>query len=177
MTSRDTGRKRDRLIVGVKTIFRRSSSGSRRTKCITSTAPSSSLPLRPPTEALSESPSQTPSQSFDKSETHNKPGKGRWEKALDNLSEEDRAIVLRSSLNSKLSSLRELHTLVEIRRVDCQSRGLKYKFGGHEIVLRDLTEKIIVWINKFKEIGDIAVNFDPVHTALPWAGVRFLIQV
>ncbi|CAG9956002.1 unnamed protein product [Clonostachys rosea f. rosea IK726] len=28
---------------------------------------------------------------------------------------------------------------------------------------------------KFKEVGDIAVNFDPVHAALPWAAFRFLL--
>jgi ankyrin repeat domain-containing protein 50 len=43
--------------------------------------------------------------------------------------------------------------------------------------MRDVAEKVIVWINKFKEIGDIAVSSDPVHAALPWAGVRFLLQV
>lgn len=38
-------------------------------------------------------------------------------------------------------------------------------------------EKIIVWVDKFKEIGDNVVAYDPAHAALPWAGVRFLLQV
>ena len=44
-------------------------------------------------------------------------------------------------------------------------------------MLRDVAEKIVHWVNKFKEIGDVAVNFDPVHASLPWAGVRFLLEV
>jgi len=59
----------------------------------------------------------------------------------------------------------------------CQKSSLKSPFRGKEIIIRDVAGKIIFWLNKFKAIGDIAVNFDPVHAALPWAGVRFLLQV
>jgi hypothetical protein len=45
------------------------------------------------------------------------------------------------------------------------------------IIIRDQLEKVVVWLEKFKAIGDIAVNFDPIHAALPWAGVRFLLLV
>jgi hypothetical protein len=38
-------------------------------------------------------------------------------------------------------------------------------------------EKIIAWVIKFKEVGDLAVQYDPIHAALPWAGVRFFLQV
>lgn len=49
--------------------------------------------------------------------------------------------------------------------------------NGRQIILRDVAEKIIVWIDRFKQVGDIAVNFDPVHASLPWAGIRFLLEV
>lgn len=45
------------------------------------------------------------------------------------------------------------------------------------LILRDHAERIVNWLHKFKEVGDIAVQYDPVHAALPWAGVRFLRQV
>lgn len=32
-------------------------------------------------------------------------------------------------------------------------------------------------VNKFKEIGDVAVQYDPSHAALPWVGVRMVLQV
>ncbi|KAF8416385.1 hypothetical protein EV426DRAFT_541365 [Tirmania nivea] len=53
----------------------------------------------------------------------------------------------------------------------------KIKFLGDDIVLRHVGLKILQWVNKFKEIGDIIVQFDPGHAALPWAGFRFLLKI
>ena len=53
----------------------------------------------------------------------------------------------------------------------------KIKFRGEEIVLRDVGAKILHWVDNFKQIGDIIVQYDPMHAALPWAGFRFLLQV
>ena len=53
----------------------------------------------------------------------------------------------------------------------------KIKFRDEEVVLRDVGMKILRWVDTFKQIGDIIVQFDPVHAALPWAGFRFLLQV
>ncbi|CAJ2501436.1 Uu.00g042890.m01.CDS01 [Anthostomella pinea] len=35
---------------------------------------------------------------------------------------------------------------------------------------------MVEWLDKFKECMDVAVSFDPVHAALPWAGAWFLIM-
>lgn len=32
-------------------------------------------------------------------------------------------------------------------------------------------------MEKFKGVGDVAVQYDPGHAALPWAAIRFLLQV
>ena len=53
----------------------------------------------------------------------------------------------------------------------------KVKLRGEEIVLRDVGMKILHWVDMFKQIGDIIVQYDPVHAALPWAGFRFLLQL
>lgn len=42
---------------------------------------------------------------------------------------------------------------------------------------RPVADKLVGWVEKFISIGDVAVSFDPTHAALPWAGVRFLLQV
>ncbi len=57
-----------------------------------------------------------------------------------------------------------------------KQRTLKKK-DGREIVLRDVFKKIINSIEKFKEVGDVLVQYDPAHTAIPWAVVRFVLQV
>lgn len=42
---------------------------------------------------------------------------------------------------------------------------------------RGVADKLVGWVEKFISIGDVVVSFNPVHAALPWAGVRFLLQV
>ena len=53
----------------------------------------------------------------------------------------------------------------------------KVKFRGEDVVLRDVGTKILQWVDKFKQVGDTIVQYDPAHAALPWAGFRFLLQV
>jgi predicted nicotinamide N-methyase len=63
------------------------------------------------------------------------------------------------------------------KRDVCRQNKWTFVLRGKVIVIRDLAEKIINWLDKFKEIGSMIVQFDPVHAALPWAGVLFLLQV
>jgi ankyrin repeat domain-containing protein 50 len=102
--------------------------------------------------------------------------RGLWADALKTLSDQDQA-AFQAHSDSDLGRLLHLRAIAEQKRDDCEKRGWKFKLNGREIILRDLAQKIIVWIDKFKEVGDIAANFDPVHVALPWAGIRFLLQV
>ena len=114
------------------------------------------------------------------------PPSGLWDDALKKLSEEDRSAILSSGTpssgtpssgsNVQRDFIQSLLDAAERKRQDCDSRRWVFKRDGKNIILRDLASKIVVWVNKFKEVGDIAVNFDPVHAALPWAGVRFLLQ-
>jgi hypothetical protein len=103
--------------------------------------------------------------------------KDLWELAAANLSVEDR-----SSINldqpDKLSILSELLTLTEHARQECIKKKWRYtRKSGETVIIMDLFGKVIKWIDLFKQVGDAAVQYDPVHAALPWAGVRFLLQV
>jgi len=51
------------------------------------------------------------------------------------------------------------------------------KLNGDKVYVRDILEKVAFWVDKVREIGDIIVQFDPVHASLPWAGARFLLTV
>ncbi|KAK1849751.1 ankyrin repeat protein [Colletotrichum chrysophilum] len=77
-----------------------------------------------------------------------------------------------------LASYFTLLELVQEKKQRYMERRWKFKLSnGEVIVIRDLFEKVVGWLQKFKEVGDIAVQYDPVHAALPWAGVRLLLQV
>lgn len=48
---------------------------------------------------------------------------------------------------------------------------------GKTVELKAVANKVLLWLDKFKQIGDVASNADPVHIGLPWAGLRFLLEV
>jgi hypothetical protein len=58
-----------------------------------------------------------------------------------------------------------------------REKAWKVTVMGKDVVLRDVGMRILQWVDKFKDIGDIAVQYDPGHAALPWALFRFLLQV
>lgn len=105
-----------------------------------------------------------------------------WEEALSKLSEVEQQAVQSIQVTSDSSAplterVIELVALTREKQRRCEMKAFKFRFRGQEIILRDVAEKVIVFLNKFKTIGDVAVSFDPTHAALPWAGIRFLIQV
>lgn len=105
------------------------------------------------------------------------PVRDLWALALENLPSDDKESLSRMTFGSKLDVLRHLQTAAVKKRSDCEDQRWKFELRGQQIILRDVAEKIIVWINKFKQFGDIAVNCDPVHASLPWAGIKFLLEV
>lgn len=66
---------------------------------------------------------------------------------------------------------------VQEQRTKCEAKGWEIKINDRSVALRSVADKVILWIEKFKQIGDVAVNADPLHAGLPWAGIRFLLQV
>lgn len=80
--------------------------------------------------------------------------------------------------SDKRAILNDLLSVVEEKKQLCMDKLWKYKKkDGDVVILRDSLEKVVKWVNKFKEVGDIVMQYDPAHAALPWAGVRFFLQV
>ena len=101
-----------------------------------------------------------------------------WVAALSGLSEEDRKLIAFEGQH-RLEVLSDLGQLVTSAKENSIEKRWRFHRPGSRqtVILRDLFSKIVNWINRFKDIGDIVVQYDPVHAALPWAGVRFLLQV
>lgn len=108
------------------------------------------------------------------------PSRDLWQEALQRLSEKDRALVLKhfspgsTDTTSMVDAL--LITAKDKRKV-CEDKRWNFQFKEHTVRLQDTADKVVVWLDKFKAVGDIAVNVDPMHAGLPWAGIRFLLQV
>jgi hypothetical protein len=103
-----------------------------------------------------------------------------WAEAISKLDSHERA-TLKDFLEADLREVTPI--LMDIRNetqqiVDAKrEKGWKITVMGKDVVLRDVGMRILQWVDKFKDIGDIAVQYDPGHAALPWALFRFLLQV
>jgi len=99
-----------------------------------------------------------------------------WLQEIEKLSAEDKA-----NLNfnyDKLKVLTQLKDETIEAQQRCEEKRLHFKRkNGEKVILRDVFGKVVKWIDLFREVGDIAVQYDPGHAALPWALLRFLIQV
>ena len=100
-----------------------------------------------------------------------------WALAAEGFKQKDKDIL--RDLQTTTIRLNDLLAAVEERKKECRERQweLKRSKGNDAVVLRDIFAKIATWIEKFIEVGDVAVTYDPGHAALPWAEVRFLLKV
>lgn len=82
------------------------------------------------------------------------------------------------SSDVKNEALRDLHIQTETaRKKAIDSRWKLTRKNGETVIIRDVAEKIVRWINLFSKVGDAVTQYDPGHAALPWAAVRFVLQV
>jgi hypothetical protein len=106
-------------------------------------------------------------------------GQALWEVAKIKLEDEDRH-NLDFAGQDKIDILDRLGEITTEARNVCVSKRWQFASPGQrgeKVVIRDLLEKIATWVQLFVKVGDQLVTYDTGHVALPWAGVRFLLQV
>ncbi|KAF3762954.1 hypothetical protein M406DRAFT_333297 [Cryphonectria parasitica EP155] len=101
-----------------------------------------------------------------------------WRQALNQLAEDDRKEFRFDGSNRGFDPA-EIVQVVESEKAKCVKKQwvLYTNKAGKEVHVRDILEKTVGWIEKFKEVGDMAVEFDPCHTSVPWMAVKTLLQV
>ena len=105
-------------------------------------------------------------------------GKDLWGKAFQRLEGEERdTLNLMNTSGSYVDTLSSLCDDLDQKLDQSKQKKLQIEIHGRPIIVQDVVSRTLDWINKFKEIGDIVVQYDPVHAALPWAGVRLLLEV
>jgi hypothetical protein len=145
-----------------------------------------SLPNVPSLGSLSSSPIALKTQSA--SLQSSSPGaltrvRDLWSEAWDKLENKEKKMLEDSSLTPPAGTspgvpfMDDLVKLTVTKKEECEKKGYRFTINGKTVVLRDLAEKVVKCLKTIKEVGDVAINFDPVHAALPWAGVRFILQV
>lgn len=99
-----------------------------------------------------------------------------WQVAFNNLHPDLRASLV-AAKDDRLDVVSSVLDEAERQKKRCLQKRWKIRVRGKVIILRDVFDKIVSWVNDFKAVGDIAMQFDPTAASLPWAGVRFLLQV
>ncbi|KAI9733106.1 MAG: hypothetical protein M1834_003653 [Cirrosporium novae-zelandiae] len=99
-------------------------------------------------------------------------------KAFNQLSDDERA-ELKFARDTPCPSPSSVLKTIADKRDECAKKQWVFYThkNGEKVRVRDIFNRISGWINKFKEVGDAAVQYDPGHAALPWAVVRFLLQI
>ncbi|KAF7952034.1 uncharacterized protein EAE97_001531 [Botrytis byssoidea] len=99
-----------------------------------------------------------------------------WNEALKQVQFTNTSALVAAGLERR-QILVEILDLVQKQELKAQERKWKWKKkNGQVIIIRDIFVKLAIWIEKFKSIGHIVVQYDPIHASLPWALVRFLLQ-
>lgn len=100
-----------------------------------------------------------------------------WDKALSTLQPEVRARLGSTTANQKTVLSTLLQDAFKAKNTCVLECWTLKKSTGETIILRDVVEKIITWVEKFVAVGDAAMQYDPVHAAPAWAAIRFILQV
>jgi hypothetical protein len=56
-------------------------------------------------------------------------------------------------------------------------KGWTWNYNGRQVYLRDQSDKLLRFLDKFKSWGNAVANIDPILVGLPWAGVRTILKV
>ncbi|EMR89727.1 putative vegetative incompatibility protein het-e-1 protein [Botrytis cinerea BcDW1] len=109
---------------------------------------------------------------------HPDPNQDFFDKVWKRLSAQERVTIkqLKTTNDIDATLVATLNTAGEKKRL-CEERRWTFQLGKRTLVLRDEAEKVLRGLRKFKEVGDIIVNVDPLHAGLPWAAIRLLLEV
>lgn len=99
---------------------------------------------------------------------------------LKRLSDNDRAtlqdFMFHNASDIDLALEQALAAAKEKQRY-CIEKRWTFTFTGRTVVVKEEADKVVGWLDRFKAVGDIVANVDPMHVGLPWAGIRLLLEV
>jgi hypothetical protein len=101
-----------------------------------------------------------------------------WQEAFYGLTDEDQESLDFAGSEAR-PSWSTVHAAILQKQDECAKKQwvLYTNKDGEEVMVREVFDRMSGWINRFKEVGDVAVQYNPSHAALPWAAVRFFLEV
>jgi hypothetical protein len=105
-----------------------------------------------------------------------------WEEAFKALAPKD-ADAFTSSDTSQIPAegkraiLTQLLRKIEVKKAEWEDKRWRYHRKGEVVIVMDVWNKVTRWITSMIAVVDTIVQYDPVHAALPWAGIKLIFQV
>lgn len=113
----------------------------------------------PSTERLSSAPVKAPQTLV---------SSGLWAEAAANISPEQYNLLQSKCYSNKPEELTsDIAKAVDDKKKSCE--GKRWNLRG--------LDTMMTWLQKMRHIVDVAVSADPVHAALPWAAVKFVVEM
>ncbi|VUC25174.1 unnamed protein product [Clonostachys rosea] len=104
-------------------------------------------------------------------------GDNLWKAAVESVGDDLKAQI-DFKQESKIDTLGELLSVTEKAKKRLTDRAWSFKrSSGEKVIVRDVLGKVAKWVNLVKQVGDFAVQFDPGHAGVAWAGIRFMLTV
>jgi hypothetical protein len=101
--------------------------------------------------------------------------------ALEALTIDDRETIKPLLLPTDAITIDDAFDEVQICARDLQARCTMKRWScnykGRQVYLSDYVDKIVRLLDKFKAMGDVLANVDPIHVGLPWVGIRAILEV
>lgn len=132
----------------------------------------------------STAPTQSPTQASGVPSVRTTPSirDAQWflDEALSALGEKEREII-QDSLGQGSQDIRvvvqQSYDAAQSHKHQCENKRWRWSFRGQDVILREKAEKVIIWLDRFKSVGDVVANIAPLHVGLPWAGIRVILEV
>ena len=138
--------------------------------------PSSRSPLRLPDRS-----SAVPARRSSSGAAYTTCGSSILADALEALGPDDReltsSLLLPTNAISVDAAFDEVHTRARVLQQRCKIKRWSWNYKGRQVYLADQVDKVVRLLDKFKAVGDVIANVDPIHIGLPWAGIRAILEV
>ncbi|KAK1813872.1 hypothetical protein LTR12_011704, partial [Friedmanniomyces endolithicus] len=112
--------------------------------------------------------------------TYTRNGSSILADALEALDREDRETIrtlLPTNVLTIDAAFDEVHGVVSELGELCANKRWSWTYRGRKVYVHDQVDKVVQLLDKFKSVGDVVANVDPIHVGLPWAGIRLILEL
>ena len=102
-----------------------------------------------------------------------------WEKVYATLSEKELRVYKELNIEFPQTGgiqavLNDIHNEAENQKSKCDERET-YVIFGKKVNLRNQAEKVVKWVSKVQDVGDILATLNP-NAGIPWSVIKFLLK-